>query len=180
MHPWYTLVSIAALQLLLVGCERDTASAPSATAAASDVAVPHVVAASDIEAGRYLVIVGNCNDCHTENFMERDGDVPESEWLLGSGMGWRGPWGTTYPPNLRLTVQDMGEDQFVEMVHTRRALPPMPWMNLNQVSEPDARSLYRYLRSLGPAGERAPTALAPDVEPQTPYLLLVPQNLPQE
>jgi hypothetical protein len=43
--------------------------------------------------GRYLLAVGNCNDCHTNNFAERDGNVPESTWLMGSPVGFKGPWG---------------------------------------------------------------------------------------
>ena len=40
-----------------------------------------------IARGRYLVNIGNCNDCHTQDFGPRDGNVPESEWLKGSSMG---------------------------------------------------------------------------------------------
>ena len=53
-----------------------------------------------IERGRYLVTVGNCNDCHTANFPPRDGKVPESEWLLGGG-----PLGTARPVGDDLRVQ---------------------------------------------------------------------------
>jgi len=38
------------------------------------------------------------------------------------------------------------------------------------MSEADRRAVYRYIRSLpGEAGTAAPTALAPGVEPTTPY-----------
>ena len=114
------------------------------------------------------------NDCHTNGYLATEGDVPETEWLLGSPVGWRGPWGTTYPPNLRLTVQDMTEDEWVTIMRTRKALPPMPWMNINQMAEADMRALYAYVQSLGPAGERMPAALPPDQEPTTPYLSLFP------
>ena len=68
-----------------------------------------------IERGRYLVTVGNCNDCHTANFPPRDGKVPESEWLLGGGpLGLRGPWGTTYASNLRLTASRVTEVEWVK------------------------------------------------------------------
>jgi len=135
---------------------------------------PHVVGGTDVERGRYLVVIAGCNDCHTNGYLQTDGDVPEEQWLLGSPLGWRGPWGTTYPSNLRLVVQGMTEDQWVEQLHTRTTLPPMPWMNLNQMSEPDARALFRYVASLGPQGEQMPPALPPDIEPTTPYLSLMP------
>ena len=99
---------------------------------------------------------------------------PNFLWLLGSPLGWRGPWGTTYPPNLRLTVQDVSEADWVTLLRTRKALPPMGWMNVNQLAESDARALYGYIRSLGPAGERMPLALPPEQEPTTPYLSLIP------
>lgn len=135
---------------------------------------PPVTERSDVERGRYLVIVGGCNDCHTDGYLQTEGNVPEEEWLLGSSLGWQGGWGTTYPPNLRLTVKGMNEDQWVETLKTRKALPPMPWMNINQMDEPDARALYRYLQSLGPAGDPAPLPVPPGQEPSTPYLSLEP------
>ena len=65
---------------------------------------PHMIGGTDVERGRYLAIIGGCNDCHTDGYLQAEGDVPEDRWLLGSPVGWRGPWGTTYPPNLRLSV----------------------------------------------------------------------------
>ena len=162
--------------LALVGCQPGKASASSDDTAngATTSAPPHLVASSDIEAGRYLVIVGGCNDCHTETYLQTEGNVPEKDWLAGSKLGWRGPWGTTYPPNLRLRVQEWTEDTFVQTLHERKELPPMPWVNVNQISEQDARAIYRYIRSLGPTGEPSPAAVPPDQEPTTPYLLLTP------
>ena len=55
---------------------------------------------------------------------------------------------------------------------------PMPWMNVNKMSEEDAKALYQYIKSLGPKGEHVPEALDPGVEPETPYISLEPQNLP--
>jgi len=135
---------------------------------------PSVAASSDIDAGRYLVTVGGCNDCHTLNWAETNGAVPEAEWLAGTPIGWRGPWGTTYASNLRLLAQDIDEDAWVAMLATRTARPPMPWMNLNRLSTIAARAMYRFIRSLGPAGSRMPAATGPGVEPTTPYFLLEP------
>jgi len=137
----------------------------------------HVAAATAVEAGRYLVVVGGCNDCHTDGYADTGGNVPEADWLTGSVVGWRGPWGTTYPSNLRLLVQMTGEDAWLEMLRHRNARPPMPWVSVNALSEQDARALYRYIYSLGPRGNIAPAAVAPDVEPSTPYILMVPQHL---
>jgi mono/diheme cytochrome c family protein len=55
-----------------------------------------------IERGRYMVLTGHCNNCHTVAYAPKEGNVSEKDWLLGSGpLGWRGPWGTTYASNLR-------------------------------------------------------------------------------
>lgn len=164
------LVAGACLALIGAGCQPQPADSDEAAADSP----PHVMASSSIEGGRYAIILGGCMDCHTDGWLESQGQVPEDQWLTGWPVGFRGPWGTTYPKNLRLTVQDMTEDQWVVMLRTRNALPPMPWMNVNQISESDARAIYRYIRSLGPAGEPAPAPVPPDQEPTTPYISLVP------
>lgn len=164
------LACLAACGVLAAGCTDTRGSGGD---------VPQVSgAASPEEAGRYIMTIGGCHDCHTPGFLVSGWEVPEGTWLTGSPLGWRGPWGTTYAKNLRLTVQEMTEDQWVEMLRTRTALPPMPWMNVNRMSEPDMRAVYRYLRSLGPAGEPTPAPVLPDQEPGTPFFLLVPQELP--
>jgi mono/diheme cytochrome c family protein len=117
--------------------------------------------------------MGGCNDCHTAGYLETEGNVPEEQWLAGSPLGWYGPWGTTYPPNLRLSVEQMSEDQWVELLRTGSGRPPMPWMNIRQASEGDLRALYIYIKSLGPTGEPAPAYLPPDQQPQPPYFTMV-------
>ena len=121
--------------------------------------------------GRYLLIVGNCNDCHTSGFAPSEGKVPESQWLLGDSiLGFRGPWGTTYAPNLRLTVSRMTEDQWVLYAKNLKTLPPMPWFNLNQWSADDSRAFYRYVRQLGPVGKPVRAALPPEKAPPPPFI----------
>ena len=66
---------------------------------------------TDAARGKYIVEIGGCNDCHTPGFAMSGGTVPESEWLTGDALGWQGPWGTTYAPNLRLYMKDMTEAQ---------------------------------------------------------------------
>jgi len=130
-----------------------------------------------VERGRYLVAVSGCNDCHTPGYAEAGGRVPEGEWLQGAPVGFRGPWGVSYPANLRLTVQSMNEAQWLAFARVQR-LPPMPWFNLRDMSDDDLRSLYRYIRALGPKGTRAPAAVAPGREVTTPFILFVPQTAP--
>lgn len=163
-----TLAWVVAGALVALGCQGKGAEQAAGNRP------PRVVAGSQLQAGRYLVVSGGCNDCHTDDYLRTQGKVPESKWLLGSSVGWRGPWGTTYPPNLRLRVHEMTEDAWVSMLRTRQQLPPMPWMDVNEMSDADLRALYVYIRSMGPAGKHAHPALGPGVEPTTPYISLIP------
>lgn len=107
----------------------------------SDTAIASEGQARNMEArGKYLVVIGGCNDCHTIGYPESGGKTPESEWLTGAPVGFRGPWGTTYPANLRLTVAGIDEENWVTMTRSREALP-----DALAESEPDGRA--------GPAGD---------------------------
>jgi mono/diheme cytochrome c family protein len=115
-----------------------------------------------VKRGRYLVQIAGCNDCHTPGYPEKGGKVPEAQWLTGDALGWHGPWGTTYPTNLRLYMQDLTEDQWVKKAKALQARPPMPWFNVRAMTTNDLRALYRYIHHLGPAGKPAPAYLPPD------------------
>lgn len=126
-----------------------------------------------IDHGRYLAVIGGCNDCHTPHYMEKDGKIPESEWLTGSALGFQGPWGTTYPANLRLLAQHMTEAQWIARARAPMR-PPMPWFNLAKMTDSDLRALHAYLRSLGSKGKPAPVAVEPGGVVKTPYISFVP------
>lgn len=126
-------------------------------------------ASPDVNRGRYLVVTGGCNDCHTPGYPASAGKVDEKLWLTGEKLGWRGPWGTTYAPNLRLLASKMTESQWVARARSEMR-PPMPWFNLRDMSDRDVRAIYRWLRHMGPAGEPAPAYLPPDKTPPQPYV----------
>ena len=125
----------------------------------------------DIERGKYVATMMGCNDCHTPNYLLKEGNVPEKLWLTGSAFGWSGPWGTTYPPNLRKSISAMSEDQWVAFAKSMRARPPMPWFNLNRMHEDDMRALYRYVRYLGPDDTVVPAYVPPGETPVPPYAI---------
>ena len=128
-----------------------------------------------VERGRYLLTLGGCNDCHTHGYAQSGGMIPESERFLGSPLGFKGPWGTTYPSNLRLLVAGMSEEQW--LVHARRERrPPMPWFNLRDTNEADLQAMYRYLRHLGPKGDAMPAYVPPEGKVKTAFILFVPQQ----
>jgi mono/diheme cytochrome c family protein len=135
--------------------------------------------AVSVENGRRISIVGGCHDCHTEGYVQAEGVLDPSKSLKGSVVGFQGPWGTTYAPNLRLVANSMSEDGFVQFAQTFKSKPPMPWFNVRQMTENELRSLHRYIVSLKDPGSPAPTSLPPGEKPSTPFIEMMPQNLPQ-
>jgi uncharacterized membrane protein len=119
--------------------------------------------AKQIERGRYLVRTAGCNDCHTPGYVESAGRLHESRWLVGNVLGWQGPWGTTYPANLRLLAQSLTADQWL-LAARRQTRPPMPWFALRDMTDTDLLAIYYFTRSLGPAGRAAPAAQTPVVK----------------
>ena len=142
----------------------------SAAAAAAPEA-PRRPPASDAEAlGRYLVQTTGCNDCHTPGYTATNGKVPVKDWLTGDAVGWRGPWGTTYPTNLRLYFSGMTETEWLARARTMEPRPPMPWFNLRAMSDADLGAIYRFAKAAGPAGQPAPAYVPPDRQPPQPYI----------
>jgi mono/diheme cytochrome c family protein len=161
--------------LLLIGCAALILSACGKTDAKKQLAGPMYSTPESM--GKYLVTIGGCNDCHTPGYLETEGNLPESEWLVGSPVGFKGPWGTTYAANLRLSVARMTEDAFVSMAQTRNTLPPMPWPSLHKMEENHLRAIYKYIISLGEKGVPAPEFVSADKEPETPYFVFVPLHM---
>lgn len=123
-----------------------------------------------IQQGRYVVRTAGCNDCHTPGYAEAEGRFDEKLWLTGDRVGWSGPWGTTYAANLRLYMGNHSEASWLKTARSFKARPPMPWFNVHAMSERDLRALYRYVRSLGPAGEPVPAYLPPGQKPSGPAI----------
>jgi mono/diheme cytochrome c family protein len=101
------------LALLAGGCSAKTEAAP---------AIDHT---AKVERGRYLVMVGGCNDCHTPWVMGPEGPAPDETRLLsghpqslvvttaaaptgapwewqatGTNTAFSGPWGVSFTANL--------------------------------------------------------------------------------
>lgn len=126
---------------------------------------------AQLERGRYLVNIGGCNDCHTAGYLMAPGSIPEDEWLKGDRLGWSGPWGTTYPSNLRLLLPRLSESQWLTLARGANYRPPMPNEKLHIMSDEDLLAIYHLVKHLGPAGEPAPPALPPGQTPPDPVIL---------
>lgn len=161
------LPSLLALVTVLASC-MSGCQAPQAPAGNVAMTDGELLARGD-----YLVRIAGCNDCHTPGYMDQQGNVDKALWLTGNRLGFHGPWGTTYPSNLRLRMTEMDEGQWLAYsadLHTR---PMMPDFAIRAMHEDDRRAIYRFARSLGAAGEPAPAYLPPGQEPPVPYLQLV-------
>ena len=90
-----------------------------------------------VERGLQVSITGGCHDCHTGGYNESGGKIDPATSLKGTAIGWRGPWGTTYPMNLRITAEDKSEADFVAYIKALKTRPPMPWYNLHAMDESD-------------------------------------------
>jgi mono/diheme cytochrome c family protein len=140
---------------------------------------PAVQAQTMEQAGEYLTLVGSCNDCHTQGWVESKGKTPPADRFAGLDVGFRGEWGTSYGKNLRTVVQRQSEDHWVMVLKTADegdGKLPMPWWNTAQMSERDLRAMYRYIKSLGPNLKGVPRALPPGKEPTGPYIWMTPKK----
>ena len=123
-----------------------------------------------VEHGRYVTKIAGCNDCHTPGYADAAGKVAEKDWLVGDRLGWRGPWGTTYPSNLRTLINGMSEAQWLNYARTLKSRPPMPSFTLNEMRKADLRAIYHFIRSLGPAGVPTPAYVPPEQQPTPPFV----------
>ena len=172
-HRLFAATSLAIAGALSLGaCTLTTPATPAAADTAK--ATPAAMSDADLLArGDYLVRIAGCNDCHTPAYGDRAGDVPKEEWLVGSPLGFHGPWGTTYASNLRMKAAEMDEAGWLKYTAELHTRPIMPDFAVRAMTEDDRRALYRFSRSLGPGGGQAPDYLPPGQTPPPPYLKMV-------
>lgn len=164
------VTSAFAISIALAAC---SGGAETEVVEVEEVGPPHVVAASQVEAGRYLL--EGCNDCHTAGYPESGGTVPDDQRFLGNALAFAGPWGVSYPDNLRLTVANMNEDDWLNLIATREYAPPMPGWALKAWSDEDKLAAFAYLKALGPDGEEMPDPTPPGGTPEMPYVDMTPR-----
>ncbi|HET9136647.1 MAG TPA: diheme cytochrome c-553 [Candidatus Kapabacteria bacterium] len=111
----------AALVLTLSSCSKKEGGAPGATDSSKAAAGAPM---SQVERGKYLVMVGGCNDCHTPWKMGEKGPEPDMTkmlsghpegmnmppplpqpmpWMINAAAtmtAWGGPWGVSFTRNL--------------------------------------------------------------------------------
>ena len=111
-----------------------------------------------VERGRYLAILGNCQACHTA----RGGAA------YAGGRGIATPFGTVYSSNLTPSPTGLGAwsaDDFWRALHFGQSrdghwlYPAFPFTNTTHIARVDSDALYAYLHSLAPQNS-APVAHA--------------------
>jgi mono/diheme cytochrome c family protein len=148
--------------------KQTSAGTVNPQAAAGSTAPPDLVVR-----GEYLIRITGCNDCHTPGYAEAQGNIDKAQWLTGSPLGYKGPWGTTYAANLRLKLADMDEAQWLDYSATLKTRPIMPDFTVRMMAVDDRRAIYHFIKSLGPGGQPAPAYVPPDQQAQPPYFELV-------
>jgi mono/diheme cytochrome c family protein len=119
---------------------------------------------------------------HPQQMVMPAAPAPKGPWLwsgAATNTAFAGPWGVSYARNLTPhETTGLGiwtEEMFVKTMRTGRhmgvsrpILPPMPWQNLNQLSDEDLKSVYAYLRSIKPIRNEVPEpVIAPPPPAQT-------------
>ncbi len=123
-----------------------------------------------IDRGRQVIKTMGCNSCHTQDYMIKRFNIPEEDWLLGSTLGFHGTYGTAYPTNLRLLLNNMTEDEWLVLAKQMRENSPMAWIMLSATVDQDLRAIYKFVKHLGPKGTPALSRLAAGVMPTTQYV----------
>lgn len=179
---WIAGVGACALAAFAASCTTQTAQQS---------AVP--TAADRIARGRYISLIAGCNDCHTPGTFY---GMPDTTRLLsGTELGWKGPWGVSYPrnltPDMETGIGSWTEEDIVTAVRTGHRpdgsplLPPMPWPMYANLTDEDAHALAAYLKSIPPVKHKAPAVIPPDQKATGPILVFPPppawdgQNLPK-
>jgi len=162
------LPAVAAFILLTACSSQPANSSPGGPA--------HVMAATSVQAGEYIVRMSGCNGCHTPGWPQSGGKLPPSKWLTGSDVGYRGPWGTVYPVNVRLFASSIPRDAWIGLFKSAPPLPVMPFDDYGHggMSDADVGAIYDFVVSLGRAGKPAPANISPGQTPRTAYMTLVP------
>jgi mono/diheme cytochrome c family protein len=101
--------------------------------------------------------------------------MPAGPWMAiaaSTMTAWSGPWGLSFTANLT-PDPDTGlgtwtAEQFIAALRTGRhqgkgrpILPPMPWSQINKMTDDDLRAVFAYLQSIPPVRNRVPEPIDP-------------------
>jgi mono/diheme cytochrome c family protein len=140
--------------------------------------------ADAVARGKYLVTIMDCIGCHTDGYLV--GKPDPARYLAGSSIGFGGPDGIVYPPNLTAHrehgIGAWSDEEIISAIRTgqrpdgRRLAPVMPWPNYASLTDEDALAIVAYLRSVPPNDFRPPRPVAAGQPAPSPYLVVQPAD----
>lgn len=128
-------------------------------------------AAANIARGKYLATISGCNDCHTPGSFFGKRDI--SRTLGGSEVAFEIPGlgafvGPNLTPDKETGLGNWSAEQIIAALRTgkrpdgRELAPIMPWRDLANLSDSDARSIALYLKNLPPVQNKVPGPFGPN------------------
>jgi len=138
---------------------------------------------SQIKRGKYLVTLGNCNDCHTPGYFFGKPDLPR--FLGGSEVGFEIPGrGVFHGPNLtpdrETGIGKWSTEEIVTAVTKgkrpdgRELAPTMPWHAYAKLTSEDSQAIAAFLKSLPPVKNKVPGPFGPNDKPTSFVMKIVP------
>jgi mono/diheme cytochrome c family protein len=117
--------------------------------------VPQPDLSTPVARGKYLVTLGNCNECHTPVDQQHR---PLPGLSLAGGQFMKGPWGEVTTPNLTPDASGLSyydAEMFVQTIRSgqvkaRKLNPIMPWGYFRNLTDDDLRAIFAYLQTLEP------------------------------
>ncbi len=112
---------------------------------------------------------------HPEQMVVTPAPALAGPWLaatVATMTAWSGPWGISYAANLtpdrETGLGAWTEQNFLDTMRTGRhmgrgrpILPPMPWQMVKNLTDPDLKAVFAYLRTLPTVKNRVPQPMPP-------------------
>ena len=128
-------------------------------AGAALVLLPRAQAESQLDRGKYLVVVASCNDCHTPGFFLGKPDM--AKYLGGSDVGFEIPGlgvfaGRNITPDKETGIGNWTDEQIATAITTgkrpdgRQLAPIMPFAAFSYMTKEDVAAIVAFLRSVPP------------------------------
>ena len=121
--------------------------------------LPRAQAESQVDRGKYLVVVASCNDCHTPGFFLGKPDM--AKYLGGSDVGFEIPGlgvfaGRNITPDKETGIGNWTDEQIATAITTgkrpdgRLLAPIMPYAAFSYMTKEDVAAIVAFLRSVPP------------------------------
>lgn len=133
--------------------------AGAAVMTAAAILLPKAHADSQLDRGKYLVVVASCNDCHTPGFFLGKPDT--AKYLGGSDVGFEIPGlgvfaGRNITPDKETGIGNWTDEQIATAITAgkrpdgRQLAPIMPYAAFSYMTKEDVAAIIAFLRSIAP------------------------------